>query len=97
MTTDEHLNKVNLDDDEFCRGCGRCMPCPAGIKISDCARMNLFLRSDSRNEYLSDEWKAKMKRIEFCLHCNLCKSRCPYELDTPNLLKRNYEEFKTFI
>ncbi|MBQ8760545.1 MAG: 4Fe-4S dicluster domain-containing protein, partial [Bacteroidales bacterium] len=39
----------------------------------------------------------KMKRIENCLHCNLCKSRCPYGLDTPNLLKRNYEDFTTCI
>ena len=84
-------------DEEYCRGCGRCMPCPAGIKISECARMNLFLRSDQRSIYLTNEWIEKMKRIENCLHCNLCKSRCPYRLDTPNLLKQNYEEFKTFI
>ena len=84
-------------DEEYCRGCGRCMPCPAGIKISERARMNLFLRSDQRSIYITNEWKEKMKRIENCLHCNLCKSRCPYRLDTPNLLKQNYEEFKTFI
>ena len=82
---------------EFCDGCGRCMPCPAGIQIKDCARMNLFLRSESSSDYLTDEWKMKMKRIENCLRCNLCKGRCPYSLDIPNLLKKNYEDFKTFI
>ena len=83
--------------EDLCRGCGRCMPCPAGIQISDCARINQFLRSESRDEYLTDKWKEKMKRIENCLRCNLCKARCPHGLDTPELLRRNYEEYKALM
>ena len=86
-----------MSTEEFCRGCGRCMPCPAGIKISDCARMNLFLREESHEEYLTEEWKNKMKRIENCLRCNLCKARCPYGLDTPKLLKNNYDDFMKIV
>ena len=29
---------------DFCRGCGYCMPCPAGILINNCARMSLMVR-----------------------------------------------------
>ena len=30
---------------DFCRSCGYCMPCPAGIQINQCARMSLMLRT----------------------------------------------------
>lgn len=82
---------------EFCRGCGYCMPCPVGIEINNCARMSLLLRRSPAASHLSPEGQAKMKKIENCLHCNQCKSKCPYGLDTPALLERNYEDYKTFL
>ena len=32
-----------------------------------------------------------------CIECGQCKAKCPFGLDTPNLLKRNYEDYKTFL
>lgn len=81
---------------EFCRGCGYCMPCSVGIQINDCNRMSLFLRRAPLSVYLTEEWAEKMKLIENCIHCDQCKSKCPYNLDIPNLLKKNYEDFMTF-
>ncbi len=82
---------------DFCRGCGYCMPCPAGIEINNCARMALMLRRAPAKAWLSEEWQAKMKRIENCVGCGKCKSKCPYGLDTPNLLKKNYEDYKKVL
>ncbi len=82
---------------EFCRGCGYCMPCPAGIEINNCARMSLLLRRSPSELQLTEEVQAKMKKIEDCLHCGKCKSKCPYELDTPALLARNYEDYKQVL
>jgi uncharacterized protein len=81
----------------FCRGCGYCMPCPADIEINNCARMSLLLRRAPKETYLSEEWKIKMKKIENCMHCNKCMSKCPYGLNTPDLLQKNYEDYKTFL
>ena len=78
---------------DFCRGCGYCMPCPMGIEINNCARMSLMLRRAPAASWLTEEWQAKMKQIETCLHCNQCSSKCPYGLDTPRLLKENYEDY----
>ena len=82
---------------EFCRGCGYCMPCPVGIEINDCARMSLLLRRSPAAGHLTPAGQARMKKIEDCIGCGQCKSRCPYGLDTPALLKRNYEDYKTFL
>ncbi len=82
---------------EFCRGCGYCMPCPVGIEINNCARMSLLLRRSPSELQLTEEVQAKMKKIEDCLNCGQCKSKCPYELDTPTLLAKNYEDYKQVV
>ena len=82
---------------DFCRGCGYCMPCPVGIEINTCARMSLFLRRSPAAGYLTEAGQARMEKIDDCIECGQCKEKCPYGLDTPNLLKRNYEDYKTFI
>lgn len=78
---------------EFCRGCGYCMPCPAGIEINNCARMSLMIRRAPSDAQMTEEMQSKMKKIEECLHCGKCKSKCPYELDTPTLLEKNYNDY----
>lgn len=77
----------------FCRGCGYCMPCPVGIEINNCARMSLLIRRSPSELQLTPEVQAKMKKIENCLHCNQCSSKCPYGLDTPKLLADNYKDY----
>ena len=79
---------------EFCRGCGYC---PAGIEINNCARMSLMLRRAPSEAQLTPQMQEKMKKIENCLHCNKCKSKCPYGLDTPTLLQKNYEDYKRVL
>lgn len=82
---------------EFCRGCGYCLPCPAGIVINQCARMSLMLRRAPSSNWLSEKWQNEMAKIENCLHCNQCASRCPYSLDTPSLLAKNLADYKAVL
>ena len=82
---------------EFCRGCGYCMPCPQGIMINQCARMSLMLRRAPSAGWLSEGMQAEMKKIESCTNCRACTHKCPYELPTPELLKKNYEDYKRVL
>ena len=80
----------------FCHGCGYCLPCPAEIDIPTAARMSLLLRRSPYQGWLTEENREKMLRIQSCRHCNLCKSRCPYGLDTPSLLQENLTDYEEF-
>ena len=80
----------------FCRSCGYCLPCSAGIDIPQAARMSQLLGRSPYKPYMTDEWYAKMHKIEECIHCDLCKSRCPFGLDTPALLQKQLAEYDAF-
>ncbi len=82
---------------DFCRGCGYCMPCPAGIQINNCARMSLLLRRAPSSAWLTPEWQEKMEKIEDCINCRQCTTKCPYELSTPELLKKNLEDYRKVL
>lgn len=84
-------------DGEFCRGCGYCMPCPQGIKINNCARMSLMIRRSPSESWLSEEWQQAMTDIEKCVGCGACIKKCPYELNTPELLKKNLEDYRRVL
>ena len=81
----------------FCRACGYCMPCPAGIVINQCARMSQLIRRSPSAGWLTPESQAMMRKINDCLECGQCKSKCPYGLDTPTLLKQNLEDYENIL
>ena len=101
VMTKELAEVIRRDREEllgdFCRGCGYCMPCPAGIEINNCARMSLLIRRAVTANFLNKETQEKMKKIEGCLECGKCRSKCPYGLDTPELLKKNYKDYKEIL
>ena len=80
--------------DDFCRACGYCMPCPAEIDIPQSARISLLMTRSPAEPYLTKEFAQKMEKINDCIDCGKCKSRCPYELDTPSLLKRELDRYQ---
>lgn len=94
-------NVIDKDRSElagnFCRACGYCQPCPADIPISAAARMYQLLRRLPSQNFLTKDWQEKMERISDCTECGQCRERCPYDLDTPNLLKKQLVDYRIFV
>ena len=82
---------------EFCRGCGYCSPCSVGITINQCARMSQMIRRAPSQNWLTPYWQSEMMKIEKCVDCGACLKRCPYELDIPNLLRKNLADYKDIV
>lgn len=82
---------------DFCRGCGYCMPCPQEIVINLCARMSLLIRRSPSQNWLTPDSQEMMRKTEECIECGQCRTRCPYGLDAPGLLKKNYDEYKKIL
>ncbi|MBO4637382.1 MAG: aldo/keto reductase [Clostridiales bacterium] len=99
--TDEIRDFIRRDREsllgEFCRGCGYCMPCTVGITINQCARMSLMLRRAPSHVWLSEHWQNEMMKIGSCVDCGICKTRCPYELDIPSLIRKNLADYREIL
>jgi len=98
---DELQSIIDKDREElignFCRGCAYCMPCPSGIEINTSARMIQLIRRSPSQNWLSKQGQDMMMNIENCIECGQCRKKCPYGLDTPNLLKKNLEDYKNIL
>ncbi len=96
LKADIEKDKAELGEN-FCRGCAYCMPCPEEINISLCARMSLWIRRFPAEPYLTEEYQEMMDNTLNCLECYACVDNCPYELDIPELLKENYNDYKNVL
>ena len=81
----------------FCRGCGYCLPCPAGIPINNANRMTQLITRSPWQPYVTAEWQENMARIDSCIHCGACAKRCPYELKPYETLPGHLSFYREFL
>ena len=72
----------------FCRRCGYCAPCTAGINIPA-----IFLFEGYYTRYHLEDWAtarytALKKNAADCIGCGACEARCPYHLPIREMLKK---------
>lgn len=99
--TDEIRELIAKDRAElvggFCRSCGYCLPCPAGIPIQNANRMKQLLGRAVWQDYVTPEWQANMAKIDDCIHCGECAKRCPYDLKPFETLPGQLAFYREFI
>ncbi|MDR2391512.1 MAG: aldo/keto reductase [Planctomycetota bacterium] len=90
----EEIEKVRQElGDEFCRGCGYCLPCQAGIDLPIMMRISYFVKRNVEGSQFNEARLKQVARIGDCVNCRDCVQRCPYHLEAPRILRRQRDEF----
>ena len=77
---------------QFCRRCGYCGPCTAGIEIPAVFTQVNYLRRYDLADWAKGRYANFAHHADECVDCGLCESRCPYQLPIRTMLKSAHEE-----
>ena len=89
--TQEELNKIDLIKNElnndFCRRCGYCMPCPKGINIPFSFLVEGYFSRYNLKEWAVSRYQSMKVKPSACIECGICETKCPYDLPIRRKLK----------
>jgi len=72
---------------DFCRSCGYCLPCSAGILIPVILRHLFYLKRYGLTQWARGRYGMVEVKADACTRCGECLEKCPYELPIPDLLE----------
>lgn len=79
-----------------CTACKYCSPCPAGVNIP----RNLALHNQVKgglplfHAKLVYDAMSEDERASNCVHCGVCRKKCPQQINIPQLMAEIAKEFK---
>ena len=77
----------------FCRRCGYCAPCTAGIGIPAALIAEAYHSRYDLHSYAVARYAASGNPASSCVDCGLCEERCPYHLPIRQMLKKVVASF----
>lgn len=91
LTSEEKKRIKGISEElgtEFCRRCGYCAPCTAGIDIPSIFVLQAYKERYGLPDWADDRYKAAEHRAKDCIECGICEERCPYDLPIRSMLKK---------
>ena len=96
LTAEEHEKMEQLRRElgnVFCRRCGYCAPCTAGIDIPRCFIFHGYLKRYHMPDFGRHSYEGLKVHASACVGCGACESRCPYHLPIREMLKEVAADF----
>jgi len=86
----ERIEAIRKESDqEFCRRCDYCQPCPQEINIQSIVGLKSFIARFGPAADDLDWAKNMIEKARNGAECGDCLPRCPYQLAIPELIKKN--------
>lgn len=73
---------------KFCRRCGYCLPCTAGIDIPTTFIFHLQYTRYGMKNAIPARYAAMPAKASDCTECGLCEKRCPYDIPIRERMKK---------
>ncbi|MEG2931206.1 MAG: aldo/keto reductase [Ruthenibacterium sp.] len=77
----------------FCRRCGYCAPCTAGIDIPGIFTLHGYLANYGLADWARQRYATQAAKASDCVQCGACETRCPYNLPIRDKLRCVAEAF----
>ncbi len=77
-------------EENFCRRCMYCMPCPEGIPIYLIQELGDKVKVPQARELSRDLYARQKVNVEACTECGECEEKCPYHLPIRTMLKEKH-------
>ena len=78
-------------EENFCRRCMYCMPCPEGVPIYFIQELGDKVKVEAVKKMCQDMYAQLDKNVENCTECGECEKKCPYELPIREMLKEKHK------
>jgi len=72
---------------DFCRRCGYCLPCTAGIDIPGIMVFEGYIKRYGLADWAKARYNTLPTKADECIECGECMKRCPYSLKIPERIK----------
>lgn len=73
---------------DFCRRCGYCMPCPQGINIPFSFLCEGYYTRYNLKEWAISRYDSMPIKPSSCIGCKICEKKCPYNIKISEKLKK---------
>lgn len=97
LTEADHKRIKELSEElgtKFCRGCGYCMPCEEkGIEITDINFIEVYHKQFPHDYFWNIGLDRKVEVARECIECGKCSEKCPFDLNVPEMIKKNIAFF----